>query len=180
MIKEPDLLEDHVVILVRHTTGGIVYRLFLVEHAINVVHDWIESIHKLPMFFNVINFKGDILKPFDVKSDLNTAECDNPPTLEEDKEITMSGFSVSEYIPVYDTGNEKTQHFLTQLMDQELERTPNAAVVLSLKCFCDTESVIKMYISAFVYTYLYGPSRSILFRFILSIVYLEICMRSTS
>ena len=101
----------------RHTTRGIVWRLFLAEHTMNVVYDWIGSLQELPMYFNLINFKGDILKPFesvgDVKSVLNMAECDNPPSLEEDEEITMSGFSASESIPVkdsaYDIGNEETQ-----------------------------------------------------------------------
>ena len=52
-------------------------------------------------------------------------ECDNLPSLEEDEEITMSGFSASESIPVkdidYGIGNEEAQRFLTQLMDEELE-----------------------------------------------------------
>ena len=79
------------------------------------------------MYFNLINLECDILKPFeslgDVKSVLNMAECYNPPTLEEDEEITISSFSASESIPVndtpYDICNEETQRFLTQLMDQE-------------------------------------------------------------
>ena len=113
LIPEPDLPEDHVVVSVRHTTRGIVRRLFLVEHTMNVVYDWIGSLQELPMYFNLIIFKGDILKPFesvgDAKSVLNMAECDNPPSLEEDEEITMSGFSASESIPLedsaYDIGN---------------------------------------------------------------------------
>ena len=92
LIPKPDLLEDHVVVSVRHTTR----RLFLAEHTMNVVYDWIGSLQELPMYFNLINFKGDILKPFervgDVKPVLNIAECDNPPSLEKDGEITMSGF----------------------------------------------------------------------------------------
>ena len=153
-IPEPDLLEDHVVVSVRHTTRGIVRRLFLAEHTMNVVYDWIGSLQELPMYFNLIDFKGDILKPFesagDVKSALNMAECDNPPSLEEDEEITMSGFSASESIPVkdraYDIGNDETQRFLTQLMNQELDRPPDSPVLSSLKCSCDTESMIKTYV----------------------------------
>ena len=93
LIPEPDLLEDHVVISVRHTTRGIVRRLFLAEHTMNVLYDWIGSLQELPMYFNLIDFKGDILKPFesvgDVKSVLNMAECDNPPSLEEDEETAF-------------------------------------------------------------------------------------------
>ena len=71
---------------------------------------------------------GEILKPFesvkDVKSVLNVTECDNPPSLEEDEEITMSDFSASESIPVKDSasniGNEEAQRLLTQLMDQDI------------------------------------------------------------
>ena len=151
LIPEPDLVEDHVVVSVRHTTRGIVRRLFLAEHTMNVVYDWIGSLQELPMYFNLINFKGEILKPFesvrDVKSVLNMAEYDNPSSSEEDEEITMSGFSASESIPVkdsaYDIVNEEAQRFLTQLMDQELDRPPDSPVVPSLKCSCDTESLIK-------------------------------------
>ena len=153
LITVPDLLEDHVVVSVRHTTRGIVRRLFLAEHTMNVVYDWIGSLQELPMYFN-LDFKGDILKPFesvgDVKSFLNMAECDNPPSLEEDEEITMSGFSASESILVkdsaYDIGNEETQRFLTQLMNQELDRPSDSPVLSSLKCSCDTESMIKTYV----------------------------------
>ena len=78
LIPEPDLVEDHVVVSVRHTTRGIVRRLFLAEHTMNVVYDWIGSLQELPMYFNLINFKGEILKLFesvrDVKSILNMAE----------------------------------------------------------------------------------------------------------
>ena len=104
MNPEPDLLEHHVVVSVRHTIRDIVRRLLLAEHTINVMFDWIGSLQKLLMYFNLIIFKGDILKPFecvvDVKSFLDMAECVNPPSLEEDEEITKSGFSVSECIPV--------------------------------------------------------------------------------
>ena len=84
----------------------------------------------------------------DVKSVLNMAEYDKPPSLEEDEEITMSGFSASECIPLkvvsaYDIGNEEVQRFLTQLMYQELHRPPDSPVVPSLKCSCDTESMLK-------------------------------------
>ena len=103
------------------------------------------------MYFSLINFKGEILKPFesvrDVKSVLNMPECDNLPSLEEDEEITMTGFSASESIPVkdiaYGTGNEEAQRFLTQLIDEELDRPPDSPVVSSLKCSCDTEFLIK-------------------------------------
>ena len=86
--------------------------------------DWIGSLQELPMCFNLINFKGDILKPFesveDIKSALNMAECDSPPSLEEDEEITMSGSSAIESIPVrdsaYDIGDEEAQRFLIQLI----------------------------------------------------------------
>ena len=40
MIPEPDLVEDHVVVSLRHTTRGIVRRLFLAEHTVNVVYDY--------------------------------------------------------------------------------------------------------------------------------------------
>ena len=66
LIPEPGLLEDHVVVSVRHTTRGIVRRLFLAEHTMNVVYDWIGSLQELPMYFDLINFKGDILKPLKV------------------------------------------------------------------------------------------------------------------
>ena len=75
-------------------------------------------------------------------------ECDNPPSLEEDEKITMSSFSASESIPVKDSangiGNEEAQRFLTQLMDQELDCPPDSPIVPSLKCSCDTESLIKI------------------------------------
>ena len=120
----------------------------------NVIYDWIGSLQKLPMYFNLINFKGDMLKAFeivgDVKSVLNMEECDNPPTLEEYKEIEISCFSASESIAVkdcpYDMGNEEAPNFLTQLMDQELDCTPNSPVLLSLKCSCDREFMIKTYV----------------------------------
>ena len=117
-------------------------------------YDWTGSLQKLPVYFNLINFKGDMLKPVesvgDVKSVLNMGECDNPPPLEEYKEIEISRFSASESIAVkdcpYDMGNEEAQHFLTQLMDQGLDCTPNSPVLLSLKCSCDTEFMIKTYV----------------------------------
>ena len=43
-------------------------------------------------------------------------------------------------------GNEEAQNFLTQLMDQELQCTPNSPVLLSLKCSCDREFMIKTYV----------------------------------
>ena len=115
----------------------------------NAVYDWIGPLQKLLMCFNLINFKGDILKPFesegDIKSVLNMAECDNPPSLEEDEEITMSSLSAGESIPLKDTAYG-AQRFLTQLMDQELDCLPDSPVVLSLKCSCDTESLINTYV----------------------------------
>ena len=56
LIPKPDLQEDHVVVSVRHATRGIVRRLFLAEHTMNVVYDWIGSLQKLPVYFNLINF----------------------------------------------------------------------------------------------------------------------------
>ena len=86
----------------------------------------------------------------DVKFVLNMEECDNPPTLEEYKEIEISCFSASESIAVkdcpYDMGNGEGQNFLIQLMDQELDCTPNSPVWLSLKCSCDTVFMIKTYV----------------------------------
>ena len=41
---------------------------------------------------------------------------------------------------------KKPQRFLTQLMDQELDRPPDSPLVPSLKCSCDTESMIKTYV----------------------------------
>ena len=154
LIPESDLLEDHVVVSVRHTTRGIARWLLLAEHTMNVVYDWIGSLQELRMYLNLINFKGDILKTFesvgDVKSVLNMAECNNPPSLEEDEEITMSGFPASESIPVkdsiYDIGNEETQRFLNQLINQELDRLPNCPALSSLKCSCDKDSMIKMHV----------------------------------
>ena len=62
----------------------------------------------------------------------------------------MSSFSASEFIPVKDSAsnvsNEEAQYFLTQLMGQELDRPPDSLVVSSMKCSCDTESMIKTYI----------------------------------
>ena len=132
----------------------IVGWLFLAEHTMNAVYDWIGSLQKLLMCFNLINFKCDFLKPSesegDIKSVLNMAECDNPPSLEEDEEITMSSLSAGESVPLkdsaYDIGNQEAQRFLTQLMDQELACLPDSPVVLSLKCSCDTESLIKTYV----------------------------------
>ena len=60
LIPELDLLEDHVVVSVRHTTRGIVRGLFLAEHTMNVVYDWIGSLQEFSMYFNLIdllNFK---------------------------------------------------------------------------------------------------------------------------
>ena len=122
----------------------------------NVVYDWIGSLQELPINFKLINVKGDILKPFesvgDVKSVLNMAECDNPPFLEDDEEIKMSGLSASESITVkdssYDIGNEEAQRSLAQLMNQELDRLPGSPVVSSLKCSCDPESMIKTYVKS--------------------------------
>ena len=120
----------------------------------NVVYDWIGSLQELPMYFNLINLKGDFVKPFesvgDVESVLNMAAYDNPPSLEDDEGITMSGSSASESIPLedsaYDIGNEEAQRFLTQVMNQESDRPPDSPVVPSLKCSCDTESMIKTYV----------------------------------
>ena len=47
-------------------------------------YDCVRSLQELPMYFEWTNFKGDNLKPFkslwDVKSILNMAEFDNPPS----------------------------------------------------------------------------------------------------
>ena len=81
--------------------------------------DWVPS--GITMYFDLIKFKGEILKSVEsvrgTKSLLNMAECNKPPFFEEDEEITMSGFSACESIPVkdsaYDIGNEEAQRFLT-------------------------------------------------------------------
>ena len=120
----------------------------------NVIYGWIGSLQKLPMYFNLINFKGDILKPFesvgDVKSVLDMAECDRLPSLEEYKGVIVSSFSTSESNAVKDCAcdidNEEAQYFLTQLMDQGLGCTSDCPVLLSLKCSCDTEFLIKTYV----------------------------------
>ena len=124
LILDLNLAENHMVVSVKHATRDIVRWFLLVEHTTNVVYDCIVSLQELPLHFNLINFKGEILKPFeslrDVKFVLNMAECDNPQFLEKDEEITMPGFSASECISVkdsaYDISNEEAQHFSTQLM----------------------------------------------------------------
>ena len=76
------------------------------------------------------------------------AEYHNPISLKEDEEISMSGFSVSESIPVedsaYDSGNEEAQRFFTQFINQELDYPPDFPVVSSLKYSCNTEFMIKL------------------------------------
>ena len=49
--SEPDIVEDHVVVCVRHVDLGVITRAFRPQERMNAVYDWIGSLQKRPEHF---------------------------------------------------------------------------------------------------------------------------------
>ena len=59
--SEPDIVEDHVVVCVRHVDLGVITRAFRPQEKMNAVHDWIGSLQKRPEHFRFHLPRGRVL-----------------------------------------------------------------------------------------------------------------------
>ena len=96
---EPSLYEDHVIISIRHPDLGTVRRIFKVDETMNIVYDWIGYLATLPMYFRLsLPNDANFIKPVQSvnqysKIVLNLSESETPVCLEDDGEVSWSGFS---------------------------------------------------------------------------------------
>lgn len=111
---EPNVEDDHVVVLVRHVTLGVVSRMFLKNTTtMTQVYDWIGSLQLVPEYFKLVSpISGDILLPENqvteaAKCVLNMCETEDPISLvHDDNEVDALGFAetvlqeeISEHFP---------------------------------------------------------------------------------
>lgn len=59
--SEPDIVEDHVVVCVRHVDLGVITRAFRPQQSMDAVHDWIGSLQKRPEHFRFYLPRGQVL-----------------------------------------------------------------------------------------------------------------------
>lgn len=97
---EPNIEEEHVIILVRHLTLGMISRMFLKNSTMNQVYDWVGSLSLLPEHFRLVYpVSGEIMLP--EKPVVEAAncvlcmnECEEPLSLvHDDPEISAAGFA---------------------------------------------------------------------------------------
>lgn len=98
--EEPNIEEEHVIILVRHLTLGTVSRMFLTNSTMNQVYDWVGSLNLLPEHFRLVfPVSGAIVLPEmpiveAANCVLNMSECEEPLSLvHDDSDISAVGFS---------------------------------------------------------------------------------------
>ncbi|CAB4000392.1 Hypothetical predicted protein [Paramuricea clavata] len=112
--SEPNIEEDHVVVLVRHVTLGIVSRIFL-ENATSLaqIYDWIGSLQLVLEYFRLVSpISGKVLLPENpitnaAKFVLNMCETEDALSLvHDDSEINAIGYAqkvfevnISEHFP---------------------------------------------------------------------------------
>ena len=112
---EPNIEEEHVIVLVRHLTPGTISRIFLKNSTMNQVYDWVGSLSLLPEYFRLVYpVSGEIVltkKPVVEAANcvLCMNECEDPLSLvHEDPEISTAGFArdadlsvenMSEFLP---------------------------------------------------------------------------------
>ena len=112
---EPNIEEEHVIVLVRHLTIGTISRMFLKNSTMNQVYDWVGSLSLLLEYFRLVYpVSGEIVLP--EKPVVEAAnyvlcmnECEEPLSLvHEDPEISTAGFArdadlsvenMSEFLP---------------------------------------------------------------------------------
>ena len=95
--QEPDIQEDHIVMLIRHPALEKRRRIFRGDAKMNNVYDWVGSLSPEPMFLKFFCNNTDAIPPFDAASKyglttLNMEEGDKHLYFEDDKEITVKGF----------------------------------------------------------------------------------------
>ena len=123
---EPNIEEEHVIVLVRHLTLGTISRMFLKNSTMNQVYDWVGSLSLLPEYFRLVYpVSGEIVLP--EKPVVEAAnyvlcmnECEEPLSLvHEDPEISTAGFARDSDLSV-----ENMSEFLPdQLMEEDESET---------------------------------------------------------
>ena len=97
---EPKGGSGAVLIQVRHLTLGTIRRNFCATDKMMSVYDWVGSISLIPMYFELSDYSGQILKPEQSvmdgdKSTLNMSESESTPSLEDD-DIGFKGFGTAQ------------------------------------------------------------------------------------
>ena len=60
--SEPELGEDFcVVVSVKHPEKGLIRRMFVSEHKMKEVYDWVGSLSMYPMYFDLCDYQKDSL-----------------------------------------------------------------------------------------------------------------------
>ena len=97
---EPNIEQEHVIVLVRHLTLGTVSRMFLKNSTMNQVYDWVGSLHLVPEHFKLVYpVSGQVLLPESPvtaaeRCVLNMTECDEAISLlHDDSDISAVGFA---------------------------------------------------------------------------------------
>ena len=89
-----------VLIQVRHVTLGVIKRNFSSNDKMWSVYDWVGSLSLLPPYFELSDFRGQVLRPEQSvmegeKSTLNMSASECTPSLD-DEEIDFKGFGTTE------------------------------------------------------------------------------------
>lgn len=89
-----------VLIQVRHVTLGVIKRNFSSDDRMLSVYDWVGSLSLLPPYFELSDFKGQVLRPEQSvvegdKSTLNMSPSESTPSLDDD-DIDFKGFGTTQ------------------------------------------------------------------------------------
>ena len=89
-----------VLIQVRHVTLGVIKRKFSSNDKMLSVYDWVGSLSLLPPYFELSDFRGQVLRPEQSvvegdKSTLNMSASESTPSLDDD-DIDFKGFGTAQ------------------------------------------------------------------------------------
>lgn len=119
---EPNIEEDHVVVLVRHITRGVVSRMFFKNATLAQVYDWVGSIQIVPEYFRLTTpISGKLLLPENpiteaAKCVLNMCETEDALSLvHDDSEINAIGYAQTVF------GDNISEHFPDNFMEEDEE-----------------------------------------------------------
>lgn len=140
---EPSLEDPHAVISVRHPSMGTIRRIFPSKSTCNSIYDWVGSISPKPMYYRIY-FENEDVKPWMnvekyEKCVLNVAASEQPMELEEDDEITCTGFKQSDDIFSY--ADEEVANFLSSAVNIQNDRPSTPSPVV--KCNCDKKDFLE-------------------------------------
>ena len=132
---EPNIEEEHVVVLVRHLMLGTISIMFPQNSTMNQVYDWVGSLNLIPEHFRLVYpVSREILLPEMAVIEcancvLNMSECEEPISLvHDDSRISAIGFAENEDL----SAENVISNISESLPDQIMEEDGNVTGIVSI------------------------------------------------